>query len=184
MGTLVYLSLGSNLGDRIGYVQQAITLLTDHEHIQLLGHSSFYETEPLTEAPSTHSSDAQTPQDWYINVAVAIETELPPHELLSWCQRVEQLLGRQRDPNRPLGPRTMDVDILFYGEQIIDAPNLQIPHPRLHQRACVLVPFLEISPNWMHPKLKQTISELHQKLEAPEEVYLYGTRQLFSQLDE
>lgn len=184
MGTLVYLSLGGNLGDRIGYVQQAITLLTDHEHVQLLGHSSFYETEPLAEPYLNDAStlltleESEQGQDWYINVAVAIETELPPHELLDWCLKVEQLLGRVRNPQRPLGPRTIDIDILFYGEQQIEAPHLHIPHPRMHQRACVLVPLLEISPNWIHPTLQQSMSELHQDLEAPEEVYLYGTRAL------
>lgn len=198
MGTLAYLSLGSNLGDRIGYVQQAIHCLTDHPHISLLGSSSFYETEPLPEPSSegclehighqktnsqhqeTVNSNNQTAeQPWYVNVAVAIETELPPHELLGVCQSIEKQLKRERDPKRPLGPRTIDIDILFYGEQIIEAPNLSIPHPRLHQRACVLVPLLEICPSWIHPTYQQTISELHQGLESPEEVCLYGTRHLF-----
>jgi 2-amino-4-hydroxy-6-hydroxymethyldihydropteridine diphosphokinase len=167
MGKLAYLALGSNVGDRVGNIQHAITLLTDSPSIQLLGGSSFYETEPLACDPD---------QPWFVNAVVAVETSLTPHQLLARCQQVETVMKRDRNPERPNGPRTLDIDILFYDRLMLTEPELIIPHPRLHQRACVLVPLLEISPNWVHPGLGQTITELHQALETPEDVVLYGTR--------
>ncbi len=166
-GKLAYLALGSNVGDRVGHIQHAITLLTDSPSITLLGGSSFYETEPLACDPD---------QPWFVNAVVAVETSLNPHQLLARCQQVETVMRRERNPDRPNGPRIIDIDILFYDRLMVSEPELMVPHPRLHERACVLVPLLEISPQWVHPGLNQTITELHQALEFPEEVVLYGTR--------
>ena len=166
-GKLAYLALGSNVGDRVGNIQHAITLLTDSSQVNLLGGSSFYETEPLACDPD---------QPWFVNAVVAVETTLNPHQLLARCQQVETVMKRERNPERPNGPRTIDIDILFYDRLMVSEPELMIPHPRLHERACVLVPLLEISPQWVHPVLNQTITELHQALENPEDVVLYGTQ--------
>jgi 2-amino-4-hydroxy-6-hydroxymethyldihydropteridine diphosphokinase len=163
---IAYLSFGSNQGDRLGHLQQALRLLIDHPQIRLLSASSFYETEPV----------GFVDQPWFVNAAVALETTLPPDELLGACQAVEQRLGRKRDPKLRFGPRSMDIDILFYGDEVIEEPDLIVPHPRLHQRASMLVPLLEIDACMTHPLLHQTIEALHNNLEAPEEVLLYGTR--------
>lgn len=163
---IVYLGLGSNLGDRIGIIQQAIRFLTDHEEIRLLSASSFYETEPV----------GLKDQNWFVNVAVAIDTTLSAEDLLAFCQSVEKSLGRTRDPKVPMGPRTLDIDILFYGDQIISEDKLIVPHPRVHERACMLVPLLEVNPRLTHPVLKRSVEQLHADLEEPEEVLLYGTR--------
>ncbi len=163
---IVYLGLGSNQGDRVGLIQQAIRFLTEHPDIQLLSASSLYETEPV----------GFLEQNWFINAAVAINTTLSAHDLLLYCQRIEDKLGRIRNADVPWGPRTIDIDILFYGDEIIDEADLMIPHPRTHERACVLVPLLEINSRLIHPAFNQSIEVLHEALEIPEEVLLYGTR--------
>lgn len=162
---IVYLSLGSNLGDRIGTIQQAVRMLAVHPQIRVLSSSSFYETEPV----------GLKDQPWFINVAVAIETDLTPHALMSVCLAVEQQLGRVRDPKARFGPRTIDIDILTYGDLILDTETLTVPHPRMHERACILVPLLEINSRLVHPVLKQSVEQLHDALADPEEVRLYGS---------
>lgn len=169
MMNIVYLGLGSNLGDRVGYVQQCLQLLKDTPGIRVLSASSFYETEPV----------GFDDQEWFVNAAVAIETSLSPEELLAVCQRIESQLGRVRDPKNRNGPRTLDLDILFYENLIFADEGLVIPHPRVHQRAYALVPLLEINPRVMHPLLQKTVEQLHHELAEPEEVLLYGTRRLF-----
>jgi 2-amino-4-hydroxy-6-hydroxymethyldihydropteridine diphosphokinase len=165
---IVYLGLGSNQGDRVGAIQQALRLLSDHEEIRLLSASSFYETEPV------EFKD----QEWFVNAAIAIDTTLPPEALLEFCQEVEKRLGRVRHARQPKGPRTIDIDILFYGNLVMNEPDLVIPHLQLHHRACVLVPMLEVNSRMMHPVLKRNIEQLHTDLEEPEEVLLYGTRRV------
>jgi 2-amino-4-hydroxy-6-hydroxymethyldihydropteridine diphosphokinase len=163
---IVYLGLGSNHGDRIGAIQQALRFLMDHEEIRVLSTSSFYETEPV---------DFKD-QEWFVNAAVAIDTTLPPEELLSFCQNIETSLGRIREASQPKGPRTIDIDILFYADFVINEPELTIPHPRIHLRACMLVPLLEVNSRLVHPVLNRNVEQLHADLEDPEEVLLYGTR--------
>jgi 2-amino-4-hydroxy-6-hydroxymethyldihydropteridine diphosphokinase len=163
---IVYLGLGSNEGDRLGAIQQAIRMLTDRPAIRLLSASSFYETEPV----------GYKDQEWFVNVAVAIETSLPPEELLTVCQDVETTLGRIRNPDNQFGPRVIDIDILFYGDLIMKDPDLVLPHPRVHERACMLVPLLEVNSRLMHPVYNKSIEQLHDDLAEPEEVLLYGTR--------
>lgn len=161
-----YICAGSNMGDRVGYLQQATNLLNFTENISIKGSSSLYETEPVGDIR----------QEWFINAVVRVETGLQPHDLLRECMRIENQLGRKRDPKNKWAPRTLDLDILFYDDLIISDETLQIPHPRMHERAYPLVLMLEIDPDFVHPALKKTIYELHSELEDPEEVFLYGTR--------
>jgi len=163
---IVYLSLGSNQGDRIGYIQQATSLLNMTENIAIIRTSAFYETEPWNMATNT----------WFVNAVIEIKTSLSPDKLLEECQRIERLLGRTPRETAGYADRTIDIDILFYGKEIINENNLIIPHKFLHLRAFTLVPLLELIPDFEHPVLHKTISELHNDLENPEMVFLYGTR--------
>ena len=163
--TRVYLCLGSNKGDRVGYIQQACSLLSADENVKIIRTSSFYETQPWLEKDMA----------WFVNAIVEVKTSLEPQVLLSKTMAIESILGRDRE-KEPNGDRTIDIDILFYGREIIDVEGLQIPHVFLHQRAFVLVPFLEIDPDFVHPVLNKTVSELYDELEDPEQVYLYGTK--------
>jgi len=165
--SIAYIGLGSNIGDRVGYVQQAHMLLSDTENIKVLNSSSLYETEPV----------GYTDQEWFINAILELETTLEPMDLLKECQRIENQLGRNRTNDMPKwGPRTIDLDILFYDNLIIAKDELQIPHQQVHRRAFALVPLLELAPDLIHPVLGKNIMDLHSDLPAPEEVYLYGTR--------
>lgn len=163
---IVYLCLGSNKGDRVGYVQQATSLIGAMNDTKIIQTSSLYETQPWLEKETT----------WFVNAVVEIKTPLSPQELITECQRIEKQLGRVRDDGDRYGDRTIDIDILFYGKDIINQENLQVPHKHLHQRAFVLVPFLEINPDFIHPELNKSVADLYEELENPEMVYLYGTR--------
>ena len=163
---ICYLSLGSNKGDRIGYVQQATSLLNACENISIIRTSAFYETEPWNMASET----------WFVNAVVEIKTKLSPTELLLECRRIEAQLGRKPAQSGVYEDRTIDIDILFYGNEIINEPNLTIPHKYVHLRAFTLVPLLELIPDFEHPVLHKSIIDLHSDLENPEMVFLYGTR--------
>ena len=163
---IVYLSLGSNLGDRVGYIQQAVSLLGANPDINIVATSSFYETEPW----QMHS------ENWFVNAVIQISTTLTPEELLKECKNVESLLGRKKeDDEKGYADRTIDIDILFYDDLILSNEILTLPHKYVHKRAFALVPMLEIKANYIHPVFKKTISQLHEELEDPEDVFLYGT---------
>ena len=163
---IVYLSLGSNKDDRIGYIQQANLQLGALEGVEIIRTSAFYESEPWN----------MKSENWFVNAVVELKTTLTPHQLLEQCQRIEKQLGRK--PSKPgvYEDRTIDIDILFYKKEIINEPDLTIPHKYLHLRAFTLVPLLELIPDFEHPVLHKTISQLHEDLENPEMVFLYGTR--------
>ena len=163
---IVYLSLGSNLGDRIGYIQQATSLLGSVENISIIRTSAFYETEPWD----------MNSENWFVNAVVELKTSLSPQDLLAECKRIENLLGRIEKTSADYKDRTIDIVILFYGKEIINEETLTIPHKYVHLRAFTLVPLLELIPDFEHPVLHKTISELHNDLENPEMVFLYGTR--------
>lgn len=163
---IVYLSLGSNKGDRVGYVQQATSLLGGVDGIDIIRTSSLYETQPWLEKETT----------WYVNAVIEIKTSLSAQDLLAECLRIEKQLGRNREIEGKYGDRNIDIDILFFGKEILKEKDLEIPHKFLHQRAFILVPMLELNPDFVHPDLTKSISELHEELENPEMVYLYGTR--------
>ena len=152
MAELVYLSLGSNVGDRATHLKTAIQRLQTAETVKAV--SGFYETEPVE----------LREQPWFLNCAVALETDLPPGLLLKTLLTIEQEMGRLR--MRDKGPRLIDIDILLFGAQVVDEPGLRIPHPAMHQRRFVLEPLVEIAPEAVHPTFKQTARELLEALPA------------------
>ena len=163
---IAFLSLGSNLGDRLGYVQQAASIIGTTNNINIIASSSFYETEPWQ----------MDSENWFVNAIIQISTSLSPQELLLTCQRIEFQLGRERGGEREYTDRTIDIDILFYDDKLINEKDLVVPHKFFHKRACMLVPMLEIAQDFVHPLFKKTVSQLYDELENPEQVLLYGTR--------
>ena len=163
---IVYLSLGSNKGDRIGYVQQAASLLGMNEEISIVRSSAFYETEPWNMNTKT----------WFVNAVIEIKTKYSARELLTICQEIEKKLGREHKTTSNYEDRTIDIDILFYNNDVINEENLVIPHKYVHLRAFNLVPMMELDADYVHPVLNKSIVEMHSDLENPEMVFLYGTR--------
>ncbi len=144
----VYLSLGSNLGDRKQNLANAIARL-EAEGVRLTAKSSLYETEP---------QDVRE-QPWFLNMVVACETNYFPLQLLAATQRIEGELGRRRAGVVRRGPRSIDIDILLFGDSAINTPRLVVPHPRMLERRFVLEPLLEIAPDLRHPITKELISK-------------------------
>lgn len=163
-----YIGLGSNEGDRLGYVQQALQLLKDVKGINVLETSSLYEAEPIGEVYT----------NWFVNAVVCIDTELSPFELLDVLKDIEnRLYALHNKESGKVKERVIDLDILFYGQEVLDSVDLKIPHPRLLQRAFALVPLLEIAPDIRYPGLLKSVAEIHEELPEPEQVYLFGTRE-------
>ncbi len=164
--TIVYLCLGSNTGDRLKLIEQAVSLLNLAQDIKLIRTSALYETEPW----------GVKDQNWFLNMIAEIKTPLSAQDLLIKCQNIERTLGRNREKETRWGERPIDIDIIFYGKEIINTQFLTIPHKHMHERAFVLVPLLELVPDFVHPVSNKTVSELYDDLEDVEDVYLYGTR--------
>jgi len=172
---LVFIGFGSNVGDRLDFCDRAVTLLSLLPHSQLLGVSRLYETEPVND-------HAQPGDGWFLNGVIKIETDISPKSLLDILQEIERALGR--DEHHRSGPRTIDLDILFYGQQTIDEPDLVVPHPRMHHRRFVLMPLSELDPLFIHPLRQRTISQLLAEAKKQPEVRLlfpqpstrYGSR--------
>lgn len=161
----VFLSLGSNVGDRLVNIQQAVASLGMCDKIKIIKSSSFYETEPW----------GNKNQPWFLNAAVALDTDFSCEELLAYCQIIEDKLGRVRNTKEKWQERTIDIDILMYDNLIKATPKLTVPHPFMHERAFVLVPMLEVKSDLIHPVFNKTINELYDELDNPEDVFLYGT---------
>jgi len=148
----VYLLLGSNLGNRKEILDNAIELITKKIGI-IISQSKDYETKPW----------GMTDQPDFLNLAITIHTKLKPLEILEQTQAIENQLGRVR--KEKWGARLIDIDLIFYGNEIIDEPNLKVPHPLMQERDFALIPLAEIAPNFVHPVLEKTILELRELLE-------------------
>lgn len=150
--TTAFIGLGANIGDRKKNLNQAIEMLKHTEGIEVAVVSSYLNTAPV----------GYTEQPDFLNAVVELRTYLPPHDLLAVCSNIESVLKRERDIR--WGPRTIDLDILLYGDLTVNHENLIIPHPRMHEREFVLKPLNEISPQTVHPVFQKTISDLYQSL--------------------
>lgn len=142
----VFLGIGTNLGDRERNLQAALAILS--QKMVILKESSIYQTAPW----------GYLDQPAFLNQVIEAQTDLSPLNLLGFLKDTEKVLGRQA--NFRYGPRLIDLDILFYGNRVIQTPRLQIPHPRIAQRAFVLVPLAEIAPDFVHPQNRQTVTQL------------------------
>lgn len=154
----IFIGIGSNLGDKEKNIRKAIYLVS--EKCRILEISSLYETEPV----------GFKGQDLFLNCALQAETSLSQGELLEFVLSIEKKLGRLRTIKN--GPRTIDLDILFYGNEIIKEDNLIVPHPRLHERLFVLEPLNEICPNFIHPAFGRSIEDLHSDADKSKSVKL------------
>ena len=140
------IALGSNLGDSLNILETTITLLSQHPSMDLISHSPWYQTTPVG-----------PPQPNYLNGCAILETSLNPEDLLQTLLGIEQKFGRIR--REKWGPRTLDLDLLLYGDLILKSPSLTIPHPLMLERAFVLVPLADIAATWVHPISKKMIQE-------------------------
>lgn len=163
-----FIGIGSNLGDRAAHLRDATQRVSGLPATRLMRQSSIYETEPV--------GDVSGP---FLNSVVEIETDLAADALMRRLLAIERAMGRKRTGGRrrtsargPYRPRVIDLDLLFFDNEVIDEPRLQVPHPRLHERRFVLAPMAELAPTLIHPLRNVSISELLARLRAPERVTL------------
>ena len=148
-----FISVGANLGDRLKNCCRGIEALCSDDSVWLVQRAPFYETEPVD----------YTPQDWFLNTAIKIRTTLAPLELLARMQAIQLKMGRKEGGIR-FGPRTLDLDLIFYQDCILTADRLVLPHPRMHKRRFVLQPIYDIDPTVVHPILGQDVKTLLNQL--------------------
>lgn len=158
---IVFLSLGSNLEDRLVNLKKAVKGLKKSPKIEISKISSVYETEPW---------EVESP-NWFLNLVLKAECKLPPLQLLDFLEESEKKLGRKSKSDN--SPRTVDIDILFYNDWIIHTPELVVPHPLLHKRRFVLVPLAEIEPELEHPQLHKDIESVLEELDDKTQVKFY-----------
>jgi len=155
MKHLVYIGLGSNVGDHRDILNRALAMLDATDAVEVARVSRFIESEPMG-----------PPQGRYVNAAAEVRTDLSPAELLTRLHEIEAALGRDRAVEVRWGPRTCDLDIELIDDMIIDTPELTAPHPRMHERDFVLRPMVELAPRLVHPVLGKTMQQLLADLEA------------------
>jgi 2-amino-4-hydroxy-6-hydroxymethyldihydropteridine diphosphokinase len=155
----VYLGLGANLGNRARNIYRALRLLGPYVRLGRI--SSLYETAPV----------GLTDQPWFLNLVCAGETDLSPEALLKLAKTIEGDMGRKQGVR--FGPRPIDIDILLYDDLVLSTPRLVIPHPRLHERAFVLIPLSEVAPGLIHPVLNRSVEQLRDDTVRPEKVQIY-----------
>ncbi|MFQ6002529.1 MAG: 2-amino-4-hydroxy-6-hydroxymethyldihydropteridine diphosphokinase [Candidatus Zixiibacteriota bacterium] len=168
-----YINIGSNLGDRLGYLKEAIRKLEQSEEIDICKASSVYETQPIE----------YKDQPWFLNMVLELVTTFEPLNLLELLLGIENQMGRKR--NKRYGPRNIDLDLLLHDNLVINSDKLTLPHPCLHQRRFVLVPLAEIAPKMVHPVLKKSVERLLEELSTDSvsqkdefEVRLYSEKAL------
>lgn len=152
MDHYIYLGLGSNIGDRYSYIEQTMDALPPK--VKIIARSPIYETPAW----------GYTDQDDFLNMVVHAATGFSPKQLLKYLKRTESMIGRRQ--RFVWGPREIDIDILFYEDQIIEQPGLTIPHPWIHQRPFVLQPLVDLNPHLVHPRINKTVAELLQQLDT------------------
>ncbi|MCF8024248.1 MAG: 2-amino-4-hydroxy-6-hydroxymethyldihydropteridine diphosphokinase [Desulfobacteraceae bacterium] len=146
---IAYIAVGANLGDRVAACRQGAEMLSKNPDLRIFVHSPYYETAPL----------GYDDQPWFVNAVFGVETGLEPEQLLGRLKEAENRAGRDRSTIR-FGPRVLDLDLIFYENEIIHSPDLVVPHPRMHQRAFVLRPLADIAPELIHPKLGRSVRDL------------------------
>lgn len=161
---VAYLSLGSNIGDRVLNLSTAIQRLNDHPEIEVTRISPLYETEPV----------GYLDQPDFLNLVVELKTTLEAKNLWKITASTETELGRQRDIR--FGPRTIDIDILLVDQQVMDTADLILPHPRMAERAFVLLPLADLAGELLHPVTRQTVSDMANRVEGKDGVFLCKIR--------
>lgn len=151
----VIIGLGSNLGNRGELLNQVFQTVREHPHFSNVAVSSVYETKPVGGGGAD-----------YLNAVLAFDTQWEAPDVFRWMMALEQNAGRERTIRN--APRTLDLDLLFYGSEILSTPQLNVPHSRLQQRAFVLVPLAEIAPHWIHPVCKKSVLEMRNALSFEE----------------
>jgi 2-amino-4-hydroxy-6-hydroxymethyldihydropteridine diphosphokinase len=173
MPNRAFIGIGSNLGDRAANYREALVRITALPESRIVRQSSIYETEPVGEIKGA-----------FLNGAIEVETELGAEALMRRLLAMERAMGRKRAPAsrksvKPAArPRTIDLDLLFFNNEVLETPTLTVPHPRLHERRFVLVPMVELAPALIHPKSNKTISDLLVNIKAPQRVALARADQL------
>lgn len=161
MGSVAFIAMGANLGDRRATFERAVSLLTERSHLAVQSCSALYETAAV-------GGPANQPP--YFNAVLAVATDLSPRELLALLLRTEEACGRQRAERH--GPRTLDLDLLLYDDLVLADPVLELPHPRLHLRRFVLKPLCDIAPKLLHPRLGRSFHSLLSSLDDDDMVRL------------
>ncbi|MBS3907104.1 MAG: 2-amino-4-hydroxy-6-hydroxymethyldihydropteridine diphosphokinase [Syntrophaceae bacterium] len=158
MGYTAYIGIGSNAGDKILNCETAISEIQKIDRHRLLARSSFFNTRPI----------GYTAQDWFVNSVIKIETDMEPIDLYRMLKTIEIRLGRKETFRG--GPRVIDLDLLLFDDRRIETEELQVPHPRFHERQFVLIPLSEIDPNLIHPVMKKTVGELLEEIKEDQGV--------------
>jgi len=146
------------MGNKVENCRKGITAVADHQEMTLISMAHFYKTAPMD----------YTDQDWFVNTAIEITTGLSPQLLLKELQQIQTGVGRTKSAIR-FGPRILDLDIIFYSDEVIETKGLTIPHPRMHQRRFVLRPLCDLAPDWVHPIFKQNLTVLLHNLDSDEQ---------------